>query len=52
VEPSLDAIQRECQLNGHRLLNPERAVIVEGRDALRLRDESRRARGCDFPDEL
>src|SRR5947199_254684 len=39
----LHAIKREEQLNGQRLLTPERAVIVEGRDAFGDRDEIRRA---------
>jgi hypothetical protein len=34
-----DAIHRECQLEVHRLLAPERAVIVEGGDALGNRHE-------------
>ena len=31
----LDAIEREGELNVHRMLAPERAVIVEDRDPLR-----------------
>src|SRR6266550_2196657 len=30
----LDAVEREHDLEIHRLLSPERAVVVEGRDAL------------------
>ena len=39
----LDAVEREEQLEVHRLLGPERAVVVEGGDALGGRDEVRRA---------
>jgi hypothetical protein len=37
-------VQREGQLSGHGLLGPQRAVVVEHRDALRLRYEFGRAR--------
>ena len=36
-------IQRKRKLHIHRLLAPQRAVVVEGRDALRHRDKVRRA---------
>ena len=36
---SFDAIQRERELEVERLLGPERAVVVEGRDAFRRRNE-------------
>ena len=39
----LDAVQNEGELDVHRLLDPQRAVIVEGRDALLDRDEVRAA---------
>ena len=37
----LHAVEREGQLHIHRLLDPERAVVVEGRDALLDRHEVR-----------
>ena len=39
----LDAVEREEELEVHRLLGPERAVVVEGGDALGRRHEVRRA---------
>ena len=34
----LDAVEREQGLDVHRLLGPERAIVVERRDALARRD--------------
>ena len=39
----LHAVEREVKLNGHRLLAPERAVVVEGGDAFRHRHKIGRA---------
>jgi hypothetical protein len=39
----LQAVEHEVKLDGQRLLAPERAVVVEGRDAFRHRHEIRRA---------
>ena len=39
----LDAVEREGELGVHRMLDPQRAVIVEHGDALRLRHEIGRA---------
>ena len=47
----LHAVEREEQLEVHRLLGPERAVVVEGSDALGDRDEVGRAFLGDFLDE-
>ena len=43
---SFDSIEREQELKIHRLLGPERAVVVEGGDALILRHKVRRAFRC------
>ena len=48
----LHAVEREGQLHIHRLLDPERAVIVEGRDALLDRHEVRPALRRDACDEI
>ena len=48
----LDAVEREEQLEIHRLLGPERAVVVERRDALGDRHEVRRAFLGDFRHEV
>ncbi len=48
----LHAVEREVKLNGHRLLAPERAVVVERGDAFRHRHEVRRALLRDLRDEL
>ena len=48
----LDAVEREGELHVHRLLDPERAVIVEGRDALVERNEVRPALRRDARDEV
>jgi hypothetical protein len=42
VGERLHAIERERKLDIHRLFAPERAIVVEGCDALRHRDEIRR----------
>ena len=47
----LHAVEREVKLNGHRLLAPERAVVVEGGDAFRHRHEIRRAGFRDLLDK-
>ena len=39
----LDAVEDEGELDVHRLLDPQRAVVVEGRDALSRRHEVRPA---------
>ena len=48
----LHAIEREVELNGHRLLAPERAVVVEDGDALRNGHEIRRTRRRDLRDKV
>ena len=48
----LHAVECEGQLHVHRLLDPERAVIVEGRDALVDRHEVRPALRRDARDEV
>jgi hypothetical protein len=45
-------VQREDQLRVHGLLGPQRAVIVEHRDTVPLRDEVRRVRIGHRGDEL
>ena len=47
----LHAVECEIQLNGHRLLAPERAVVVERGDAFRHRHEVRRVRLGHFLDK-
>src|SRR5262245_34683187 len=47
-----DPIEREDQLERHRLLGPERAVVVEGGDALACRYEVGSAFSGDAADEL
>jgi hypothetical protein len=47
----LHAIERELELEVERLLRPERAVVVEHRDALGRRDEARAALRRDGRDE-
>ena len=48
----LDAVEGEGQLHIHRLLDPQRAVIVEGRDALLGRNEIRPALRRDARDKI
>ena len=48
----LHAVEREGELDVHRLLDPERAVVVEGRDALVDRHEVRPALRGDARDEV
>ena len=48
----LHAVEREEELEIHRLLGPERAVVVEGGDALGERHEVRRAFRRDLRDEV
>ena len=48
----LDPIDREHDLEIHRLLGPQRAVVVEGGDALVERHEIRAALGRDARDEI
>ena len=45
-------VQREHELRVHGLLGPQRAVVVEDRDPVRLRDEVRRVRMAHGGDEL
>ena len=47
----LDAVEDEGELDVHRLLDPQRAVVVEGGDALIHRHEVRPALGGDTRDE-
>jgi hypothetical protein len=47
----LHPIQCKGKLHIHRLLAPQRAVVVEGRDALRRRDKIRRAFAANRSDE-
>ncbi len=46
------AVERKGQLNVHRLLHPEGAIVVEGRDALLDRHEVRSVLRCDARDEV
>ena len=48
----LDAVEREGQLEVHRLLGPQRAVVVEGGDALGGRHEIRPALPRNAGDEI
>ncbi len=47
----LHSVEREGELDVHRLLGPEGPVVVEDGDALGLRHEARRVRGGDVADE-
>jgi hypothetical protein len=46
------AIEREGHLDIHRLFDPKRAVVIEGRDALVDRNEERSALCCDARDKI
>ena len=48
----LDAVEHEGELDVHRLLDPQRAVVVEGRDALIRRHEVGPALRRDARDEI
>ena len=48
----LHTVERECHLDIHRLLNPKRAIVVEGRDALGGCDQIRAAGFSDPVDEI
>ena len=48
----LQAVEREVELDGQRLLAPERAVVVERGDAFRYRHKVRRAWRRHFANEI